>query len=186
MFSSTTYKVAGLGLLGVLSYTISALALARPSAVPDDVPLKVEPVRQVMRPAEQGAVPGPGVVGTYGMNRLSMESSRGLVTVDAAATLWDRRDGMRFVWSFRVLDPEDDREVVFEDRYDGQVFSITPGQSSTMTFADIISPDIPKGRYPAEVVIYGLEPGEEVSGLDDSKKARSSILATGKSHVVID
>jgi len=119
----------------------------------------------------------PRYVANTKISLVFAQGGLGSVLVKAEAEIRDTRPGMAFMWGVRLVDPEDRKTVLYENKYTDQVTPLEPGQVHRPTFEDLVEVPLEPGDYVFEVFLYRVPGGDpevlERSGL--SARWRSSI-----------
>jgi len=118
--------------------------------------------------------PARGINTSYAsgaMHWIKIETVGNSVHIMASASIRDIRPGVTYVWFVRVLHPNTGK-VVFEKRYDDQIFGMPPEMEMKPTFEDRIDLPLEPGSYKVELVAFHVMPGEGLAVLNDAKIAR--------------
>lgn len=104
------------------------------------------------------------------MTSLKVDIIGNVAHVTGAAYIHDTRPDMqRHVWSVRVLDPKDTTKVLFEKRYDDQIFELSATQELAPTFEDLVTIPLGPGKYVLQLTVFRLHPTLGLDGLSDPK-----------------
>jgi len=88
------------------------------------------------------------------------------VDVSAKALLFDRREGVSFMWALRVYDGEvRGRKPIVEKIYDHQLTAVPVGKVIEPTFTESV--ELPPGDYQVEVALYAFQPDFDMSKVDE-------------------
>jgi len=106
------------------------------------------------------------------MHSIKVDTAAKFVHIVASASIRDTRPGISYVWAVRALHPKTGK-VLFEKRYDNQMFTIPPEQQMHPTFEDTIELPLEAGPYRVELVAFMDSPTNRVADLDDPGIASS-------------
>jgi hypothetical protein len=184
------FKVSALVALGVVTSILTTRAMQAPS--PRAASGRSPGGRTTTRPIRPDLAPPDlpvdrTVVASGAMHRLDIEAEGNRVWVAAVASIQDKRPNMSHVWTVRVFSPDDVEVVLFERRYDEQVFHVPPSSTAVeLTFEDVLSLPLPTGDYLVEVAIYRVPPNHGLADLNDTRAARTLIGPSGRARINLE
>jgi len=131
--------------------------------------------------------PGAHSIAGGSMQRLDIVASGKWIYIKALVHIRDTRPDMSYLWSVRVLDPNDPKreKVLFEKRYEDQMFQMPQEQVLNPTFEDAIELSVPPGTYPIEVTAFMIPPRLDLNRLGDPKVAIGLRGPSGRRRVTI-
>lgn len=124
MRATLPIKVAVVAVLAVTSSVVTSmvvthLGFARAAQAPDAVPppRTTTVVKEVasLPQAQPGERRLGGVFASGVVQLLNVEVANNTVHVTGRATIHDTRPHMQFIWALRVIDPADEKSVLFEN-----------------------------------------------------------------------
>jgi hypothetical protein len=187
MRRSTALKI--LGLAAVSSAVTVRLIQARPA--PNPAPAAQSwgnTTETIIDPAQPVApwTPGVGTIASNGVNRTTIQAEGNTIQVASQAFIYETRPGQSYLWSVRVLDPDDLTHVLFVRRYDEQRFQVETGMPpKEPTFADALELPLPAGTYIVELAISTLNPGADLPDLTDAKVAHQVMGAWDQQKITL-
>ncbi len=183
---ATLTRTLGLTIVGLCSFLVSSFIVQATRACPQATP----PIRDVAV-----KVPGAPIVTTgdsrpgdakqhsrshpplarHALRLVSIQVKGDKVRIAAAARMYESRPNRKFVWSARVVDPSNEK-VLFERRYDHQMFVLDAGVEFEPTFADTFRVPLPPRSYRVEAMIYKVQPN---GGFSDGPQV-SRLMTLGR------
>jgi hypothetical protein len=110
----------------------------------------------------------PGMVAEAHVRNGGIFIEDGVATAMAHVSLSDTRGGMSFVWRFQVVGK--DGKKLAGQVYDQQIFTLEANGQREVDFSDFVA--FPPDADRVELVLYRLNPGEDLSVIDDKDQAR--------------
>jgi hypothetical protein len=167
-------KIVVLVALGVCSALITSTVLAcfkRDPIGPEGKTITITAGVVNGQAAKQVPAPGPTSFASFTMKQLDIRARGHLLAIAAVAHIRDMRPNVAYVWSVRVLDPNHREKVLFEKRYEDQVFALPPEREMDPTFQDEIEIPLSARTYLVDISAYMVTPEHGLAGLDDTKVA---------------
>lgn len=182
--------------LGIGTFIVTGVLVARGPSRHAAQAGVAEPNRPSLLTYESKTPPGiaaprprsPHSIYSGAMRRFQAEADGHWVHVAAETRIRDTRPNVQYVWSFRVYDLADSNyeHVLFERRYDHQIFSMPPEQEMEPTFEDVIEVPLPRGAYVVELVALMITPRDGIEGLDVPETIRRLRGPRGLARLTID
>ena len=116
------------------------------------------------------------------MHQIRVETIGNVVRVVGSASIMDKRPGMTYIWSVRALHPTTEK-VLFEKRYENQIFGMPAEQQMSPTFDDKIELPLLPGTYTVELVAFMIYPNQGVTALNDASIAGKQRGPAGRTQV---